>query len=160
MGKELSGVILINPMTKLEYKSVSFREKVKYVVGYIFYPSRLTVEPAPADKVQHLLDKEELIKKANDQFVVQRHSMRYMFEAKKLIDASIKNAKNAKSPMYLIYGEKDGFVDHSGSEDVYSAWNNNNKFKFIIKDGGHGAHTANIVWKQVLGWLKEQNIMI
>ena len=156
LKNELSGVILLNPMTRLEYKSVTFSTKLKFVFNYLFRPSFLTVQSVNSDQLQHPLDKSELKKKENDPLVVQKHSMRYMFESKKLIDASIKNAKNANVPLLLIFGAKDEVVDHSGSEKVYENWNNSDRAKIIIENGGHGAHTIDLVLKETIKWLENQ----
>ncbi len=144
-------------MCRLEEESISIWTKLKYIINFIFNSSEITNKSVTADDIKHPLDKKEVEKKENDPLVVRKHSMRYMFEAKKIIDDSIENAKHATIPLFLIYGEKDEFVDHSGSEEVYRNWSNTYKTKFIIEDGGHGAHTSEVVWKKVLTWLKNRS---
>lgn len=156
LNSELSGAILLNPMCKLEDGSISIWTRLKYIFNYIFTPSKLTVKSGTSDDIKHPLDKKEVEKAKDDPLVVQKHSMRYMYEAKKIIDASVENAKHAKIPLFLIYGEKDEFVNHSGTEEVYLNWSNADKIKFIIEDGGHGAHTSELIWKKVLNWLKNK----
>ena len=151
---ELDGVILLNPTCKLKTEKVSLWTRLDYMFKYLFRPSALTVESKSPDDISHPQDKAEVRKKAEDPLVVQKHSVRYMFEAKKLIDSSLENSIKATSPLFLIYGEKDEFIDHSYSEKIYSKWDSEDKNKHIIKGGGHGAYNGKLIWKDVLKWLQ------
>ncbi len=153
--EELAGVILLNPAYKFKKTAgPSFFQMTAYGFNYLFRSSALTVDvTGDPERIINPKERAEVQLRLKDPLVVKKHSMRYMAGAKKVMDACEENAEKADVPLLLIYGEKDEFVDHEGSEAILFKWRNPDKTRIIIRDGGHGAYMADEVWADVLQWL-------
>jgi hypothetical protein len=69
-------------------------------------------------------DRRESEERNTDPLLVKYFSMHYLSESKKIMDAMVKNACQADSPLLLVYGEHDMIADKEVCDEIYSAWKN------------------------------------
>ena len=155
--QKTDGIILVNPAYKLKSAkgmSPGFRDYLKYIGYYIFAPHVPVVNMAgDPSLIENEADRKESEARMNDPLLVKYFSMRCMTESKKIIDAMVKNARQADLPLLLLYGEKDMIVDKEGCEEIYSAWKNQNKNYEIIKNGSHGKSTVIKGTDIIINWI-------
>jgi acylglycerol lipase len=158
LDDEVSGVVIINPAYRYRKKAgPSFSTYLTYGFNALFRPAALTVDMMgrDTDATSPIEDRAELWARRNDPMIVRKFSMRYMLSVRKVMKRAILNAKYAKQPLLLIYGAKDPFIDHRGSEEIFAAWGCPNKKKVVVQDGGHGVHVAIRSKTAILEWLNE-----
>lgn len=156
--QKTDGLILVNPPYKLKSArgmSPKFRDLLKYV-GYFIFASHTPIVNMAGDPsvIENETDKRESELRMNDPLLVKYFSMRYMFEAKKIMDSMIKKARHADYPLLLLYGENDSVVDKMGCDEIYGSWKCQRKNYAVIKDGSHGKSTVIKGIDIVLNWIK------
>lgn len=142
----LDGLMLVNPPVKLKPAkgmSPGFTDILKYVGYFVFAPHAPVVNMAgDPSLIVDESDRIEAEQRNNDPLLVKYFSMRCMLDSKKIMDAMVKNARNAELPLLLLYGENDNIVDQSGCEEIFTAWKGKDKNYEIIKGGSHGKSTV------------------
>jgi len=156
--QKTDGLILVNPPYKLKSArgmSPKFRDYLKYI-GYFIFASHIPIVNMTGDPsvIENETDKRESELRMNDPLLVKYFSMRYMFEAKKIMDSMIKNARHADYPLLLLYGQNDVVVDKMGCDEIYGSWKSQKKNYAVIKDGSHGKSTVINGIDIILSWIK------
>lgn len=156
LGDKIKGVAIINPAYRYSTQSgPSFWTYVTYGFNALFRPSALTVdmmsnEPGEATQPE---DKEEFTARKNDPLIVKKFSMRYMMSVRTIMVKAKESAGFVDKPLLMIYGKKDAYIDHSGSEEIFAAWKCSNKKKVVFEEAGHGTYVANMSKNIILEWL-------
>ena len=152
------GLILVNPTYKLKSAkgmSPGTGDYLKYIGYFIFAPHVPIVNMAgDPSKVENEADRRESEIRNNDPLLVKYFSMHLMFESKKIMDAMVKNTKQANYPLLLLYGEKDMIVDKDGCDEIYNSWKNQNKSYVIVPDGSHGKSTVVKGQDSITKWIE------
>jgi alpha-beta hydrolase superfamily lysophospholipase len=155
--QKTDGLILVNPSYKLKSAkgmSPGIGDYVRYIGYYIFAPRVPVVNMAgdPAT-INNEADRRESEARNNDPLLVKYFSMRYMSESKKIMDAMVKNARQADYPLLLLYGDNDMIVDKAGCDEIFSDWKGQKKNFEIIKEGSHGKSTVLKGSEIILKWI-------
>jgi alpha-beta hydrolase superfamily lysophospholipase len=148
-GNELQktdGLILVNPpyiLKPAKGMTPGAGDYFRYIAYYIFAPHVPVVNMSgDTSVIENETDKKESEERNNDPLLVKYFSMRYMTEAKKIMDTMVENARRADYPLLLLYGENDMIVDKSACDEIFSAWGGKKKNFEIIKEGSHGKSTV------------------
>jgi acylglycerol lipase len=156
LGDNIKGVVMINPAYRYSKQSgLTFWTYVTYGFNALFRPAALTVDMMSSEPGESAPpeDKEEFTARKNDPLIVKKFSMRYMMSVRKIMVKAKENAGFVDKPLLLIYGEKDAYIDHSGTEEIFDAWKCSNKKKVVFKEAGHGTHVLIMSKNIILAWL-------
>lgn len=156
--QEVHGLILVNPPYKMKpAKGMSPRllDYIKYTGYYVFAPHTPVVNMAGDPSIiSDESDRIESEQRNNDSLLVKYFNIRCMVESKKIVNTIIKNASVAEFPLLLLYGENDNIVDKSGCDEIFAAWNWQNKKYAIIPGGSHGKSTVFIGSEFITEWVE------
>ena len=154
----IDGLILVNPPYKLKSAkgmTPGVVDYIRYIGYYIFAPHVPVVNMAgDPSKIENEVDRIESEARNSDPLLVKYFSMRYMSESKKIMDSMVKNSRHADYPLLLLYGENDMIVDKAGCDEIYSAWNDQNKNYEIINGGSHGKSTVLKGSEIIMKWVE------
>jgi len=158
--QKIDGIVLINPPYKLKSAkgmSPGFGDYLKYICYYIFAPHVPIVNMAgDPSTIENETDRKESELRNNDPLLVKYFSMHYMSESKKVMEAMVKNAKQADYPLLLLYGENDMIVEKTGCDSIFSAWKNQNKTYETVSGGSHGKSTIVKGMESILKWIENR----
>jgi alpha-beta hydrolase superfamily lysophospholipase len=156
LKSQLSGVILLNTAHRLKKQhKPSVIELLGYAYNYKKNPSALVIDSVPEpEKVFFLLDRKEAEKRLLDEWVVKKHSIRYMAQVKKIMDSCSRSAKKSTVPLLSICGMEDRFV--YGNDEIYRKWGSPSKQRTVIGVAGHGTHIEGYICEDLLPWLKNR----
>jgi alpha-beta hydrolase superfamily lysophospholipase len=156
--QKTDGLILVNPPYKLKAAkgmTPGIRDYLRYIGYYIFAPHVPVVNMAGDPSViENETDRIESEERNSDSLLVKYFSMHYMTESKKIMDAMVKNARQADYPLLLLYGVNDMIVDKVGCDEIYAAWKNQNKTYEIINGGTHGKSTVSRGAEIIMNWFE------
>lgn len=151
------GVILVNPAykTKGKYK-FPLSKVLKVLLGLVFYPSKPVIDTSiDPSLIPHPDDRREAEEKMDNPNIIHVYSPRFLWQARKITKAMPKIARKADKSLLLIYGEDDPSVDPEGHKEVISNWNNNDKYVYVVKGGGHGKYTLHRAADEIVKWINQ-----
>ena len=154
--KDVNGVILQAPGYKTGQRfKLPLKTVLKVVFGGIFTPSRVMIDTlTPPERIPHPKDREELEIKIGDPHYVHVYSPRFLLQARKYTKMVGELAEKCSQPMLMIYGDEDGVVEPSGSQEIFERWGGEDKEVYVVKGGGHGVHVAYESIDKIISWIK------
>ena len=157
--KDVNGVILHAPGYKTGQRfKLPIKKVLKVVLGGIFTPSKVMVDTlTPPERIPHPKDREELERKIGDPHYVHTYSPRFLLQARKYTKMVGELVEKCNQPMLMIYGDEDGVVEPSGSQEIFERWGGGDKDIYVVKGGGHGVHVAYESINKIINWIKSHS---
>lgn len=139
----VTGLILVNPGTKLIKPKISFREKLYWFFNFLFRRSEPIISLIP-EEIKYKGDKREIELGKNDPLVLDKMSIQYGLAALRVMKTCISSAYLADYPLLLVYGEEDEVIEHSTStEEMFAAWSCTDKTRIVVPGAGMDGRSPN-----------------
>lgn len=156
-GRELGGLLLVNPAYKLRHgegMGPSFKDYLAFAFNAVFRRAALTVDmnrdPGAAKFAPDRAEGEAM---QRDPLVVRYFSLRMLSAQRRVMTRAPRNAAAVVAPVLLVEGAHDALVDPAGNDVILVAARTRDKQKLVAPLGGHGSSAVETMVEPILEWI-------